>query len=259
MNPRHLFYHLTVLLLTGALLLSGGVLARRFSESAQQKQLSQTLSARVARARPQSAPSLPAALPSEPDAIPAVLPEYAALYEENPDLVGWLTVEGTPIDYPVLQTPDRPDYYLDRDFSGAPSAHGSIYVRESCDVFTPSDNLTVYGHHMRDGTMFASLDRYRKEDFYRQYPTVRFDTLYERHTYTVFAVFTTTASPEGFSYHLFENAADESEFDAFVTACKALSLYDTGVFPQYGDKLLCLSTCEYSHANGRLVIAAVRN
>ena len=261
MNPQHLFYRLTVILLTGTLLLSGTVLARGLADSLYQKRSSEALAARVADARPPLQPTAP--IPPENRSTsptePTVLPEYAALFEENPDLVGWLTVEGTKINYPVMQTPDRPDHYLYRNFKQEQSAHGCLYVRESCDVFAPSDNLTVYGHHMRDGTMFAPLDRYRKEDFRDQHPTVRFDTLYERHTYTVFAVFTTTSTEEGFAYHLFETAAEESEFDAFVSTCKALSLYDTGITPRYGDKLLCLSTCEYSRPNGRLVVAAFRH
>jgi len=191
---------------------------------------------------------------------PSILPEYAALYEENTDLVGWMTIDGTPIHYPVMQTPDRVDYYLKRNFKGEPNAHGCLYVRESCDVFAPSDNLTIYGHHMRNGSMFAGLDNYLKKSFYQKYPSIRFDTIYERHTYTIFAVFTTTASVgEGFSYHLFEDAADEAEFDEFVSTCKTLAFYDTGITPQYGDKLICLSTCEYTNDNGRLVVAAVRD
>ena len=108
--------------------------------------------------------------------------------------------------------------------------------------------------------MFTGLDKFRKQSFWENHHTINFDTIYERHTYTVFAVFVTTATAEeGFSYHLFEDAADEAEFDHFVSACKALADYDTGITPQYGDKLICLSTCEYSQFNGRLVVAAVRD
>ena len=108
--------------------------------------------------------------------------------------------------------------------------------------------------------MFARLDNYLKKDFYEKYPSIRFDTLYERHTYTIFAVFTTTASVgRGFAYHLFEDAADEADFQDFVSTCKSLSLYETGITPVYGDKLITLSTCEYSQDNGRLVVVAVRD
>lgn len=191
---------------------------------------------------------------------PTILPEYVAAYNENTDLVGWMCIAGTPINYPVMQTPDRVDYYLYRNFAKQDNAHGCLYVRESCDVFAPSDNLTIYGHHMNDGSMFTGLDKYRKEEFWKEYPTIQFDTLYTRQTYTVFAVFKTTASAGyGFRYHLFENAEDEEAFEQFVSTCKSLAFYDTGITPVFGDKLITLSTCEYSQNNGRLVVVAVRD
>ena len=265
MRIRKLLYWLTVSILIVIMLISGTMVLRYLIDSRQQKQAYDELAAQVDRFRseatPETAPFEPS--PSESAAAPtepAILPEYAGAYAENSDLVGWMTIDGTPIHYPVMQSPDRPDYYLHRNFKREKNSHGCLYVRESCDVFAPSDNLTIYGHHMRDGSMFASLESYRKEAFREEYPTIRFDTLYERHTYTIFAVFTTTASVgEGFTYHLFEDAADEAEFDDFVSTCKSLSLYDTGITPQYGDKLICLSTCEYTRTNGRLVVAAVRD
>lgn len=198
------------------------------------------------------APTVPAA--------PRILDAYALLYERNPDTVGWLSIDGTRINYPVMQSPDRANFYLEHNFDGQPSAHGCLYVRESCDVFSPSDNITIYGHHMKDGSMFSDLDGYRDFDFWKSHGSICFDTLYEQHTYSVFAVFSLSASaPDAFAYHRFEEAADESEFDSFVASCQALSFYDTGITPEFGDKLLCLSTCEYTHADGRLVVAAVRD
>ena len=189
-----------------------------------------------------------------------MLVEYAEIYAQNPDLVGWIRIDGTPLNNPVMQTPDRVDYYLYRNFKKESNSHGCLYVRESCDVFAPSDNVTIYGHHMKDGSMFAGLKKFRKQSFWEEYHTIDFDTLYERHSYTIFAVFTTTASiGEGFTYHLFEDAASEEEFNKFVSTCKSLALYDTGITPTYGDKMICLSTCEYSQENGRLVVVAVRN
>lgn len=188
-----------------------------------------------------------------------MLPEYAALYEMNPHLVGWIKLDGTVIDYPVMQTPEQEDYYLRRNFYGQTSSQGCIYVREVCDVFAPSDNLTIYGHHMRDGSMFACLSSYTSRSTWEEGNILHFDTLYEHHTYQIFSVFKTTASVGmGFSYHLFVDAGDEAEFQEFVDQCKALALYDTGITPRYGDKIICLSTCDYSQTNGRLVVAAVR-
>lgn len=189
---------------------------------------------------------------------PAVLPEYEALVEMNPDLVGWIKIEDTNINYPVMQTPNQPEYYLYRDFYGDDSDRGCIFAEEDCDISTPSDNVILYGHCMRDGSMFANLDKYLKKSFWEEHDTVQFDSLTEHRTYQIFAVFKTSAYVgEGFAYHTFINAVNAAEFNSFVSKCKELSFYDTGITPEYGDKLLCLSTCEYTQANGRLVVVAV--
>ena len=187
-----------------------------------------------------------------------VLPEYAPLYELNSDLVGWIAIADTNIHYPVLQSPDRTDYYLYRDFYGQDSTHGCIYVREACDVQTPSDNVVIYGHRMKDGSMFNNLLNYEKKSYYEAHKYIQFDTLQQRHLYEVVAVFKTVATASGFDYHMFVEAFDEADFDDFVAQCKALALYDTGVSAQYGDKLITLTTCEYSQDNGRMVLVAKR-
>ena len=218
---------------------------------------------------PPTEPNVPTEDPTEPPATeptesteptaPVILSEYAPLYLENPDLVGWIQIEGTVINYPVMQTPDDPDYYLKRDFDGDYSDWGCIYVEEFCDVFTPSDNVTIYGHHMYDGSMFTALTRYTSKSFLEAHPYIIFNTLLERHTYEIIAVFTTTASVgEGFRYNAFVNADNEEEFDDYIWECKRLSLYRIGATAEYGDKLITLSTCEYSQVNGRLVVVAKR-
>ena len=189
-----------------------------------------------------------------------MLPGYAELYEINNDLVGWIRIDGTEIDYPVMQTSmENKDYYLKRNFSKDESARGCIYVREECDVFRPSDNVTIYSHNMLDGSMFAYLHEYQDKEVWEDNSIIHFDTLYEYHTYQIFAVFkTTTSIGEGFAYHQMEDAETEEDFNEFIANCKSRALYDTGITPEYGDKVICLSTCEYSQINGRLVVAAVR-
>lgn len=197
--------------------------------------------------------------PTEP-APPEMLPGYDSVYAENPDTVGWIRLEGSPINYPVMQTtPDNRDYYLYRNFDREDSRSGSIYIREECNVLEPTDNVTIYGHNMKDGSMFAFLGEYYEKDFWRENSLISFDTLYEYHMYKIFAVFKTSADEgKGFAYHMMENAADAREFNAFISECKRLSFYDTGITPVYGDKIICLSTCEYTLDNGRFVVAAVR-
>ena len=194
--------------------------------------------------------------------------DYKGFYEKNnnKDFVGWLRIDGTKLDYPVMQSPvSEANYYLYRDYNGDNSTRGSIYAREECDVFTPGDNVTMYGHNMKDGSMFAALNAYVDKSAWDNNSLVFFDTFnhetgeVQYHVYKIFAVFKTTANlGEGFTYQRFENAANQQEFDEFVSNCKKLSFYDTGITPQYGDKMICLSTCEYTLDNGRLVVAAVR-
>ena len=189
-----------------------------------------------------------------------VLEEYAQLYQTNSDLAGWISIDGTIINYPVMHKPESLNYYLYRDFYKKYSNGGSLYVREDCDVNKPSDNVTIYGHNMKiSGTMFHQLLDYTDEKFWQEHQYIRFDTLSERHTYQIMAVFKTSANvDEGFAYHLFINADSETEFDTFVSTCKELAFYETGVTASYGDKLITLSTCEYTLDNGRLVVVAKR-
>lgn len=185
-----------------------------------------------------------------------VLAQYAAVYERNNHTVGWIHVPGTRINYPVMQTPQEPNYYLTRNFNRESSAHGCIYVQENCHV-AHSDNVVIYGHNMRDGSMFAGLHKYQKQSFWEDHKIILFDTLTQSRTYEILAVFPTSASRGmGFSYHTFTQAATAEEFQAFVAGCKQLSLYDTGVNAVYGDQLITLSTCENTQVNGRLVVVA---
>ena len=255
----------TVLLLvfTGIFLYSGWMLLDYFLASHKQKSQFNDL-AHIVQQHSSETTLPPETLPtddSQPESTlptePSILPEYAVIFDMNPDVVGWMKIDGTDINYPVMQTPGRTDYYLHRDFYGNYSGHGCLYAQEDCDVATPSDNVIVYGHHMKDGSMFAGLLDYRKKAFYTEHPVIQFDSLTRHRRYEIFAVFLTTASEgQGFPYHQFINAQTEEKFDDFASQCKALSLYDTGITPVYGDKLLTLSTCEYSQENGRFVVVA---
>lgn len=189
------------------------------------------------------------------------LAEYLELYRQNEDMVGWIKVEDTNINYPVVQSVNEPNFYLKHKFDKTYSAYGCPYVQENCDVQKPSDNIIIYGHHMNDGSMFTGLMKYRNKSFWEGHKTITFDTLTDRHQYEVIAVFKTvvyTDSSDSFKYYEFTDAENAAEFDAYVAKCKELSLYDTGVSAEYGDKLISLSTCEYSRNNGRLVVVAKR-
>ena len=182
--------------------------------------------------------------------------KYADVFAENPDCIGWLRIDGTNIDFPVMHTPDDSDYYLKRGFDKQYSNYGTPYMQANCDLET-SDNLIIYGHHMVDGAMFRDLTYYEDGDFYKEHQIIHFDTKLDYGEYEVIAVFKTVAySDDGFKYYKFTDAEHWTEFDSFIAECKALQLYETGLRAEYGDKLLTLSTCEYSRDNGRLVVLA---
>lgn len=188
---------------------------------------------------------------------PTMLARYEALYRENDDLVGWIKIDGTNINYPVVQSKDAPNFYLKHDFEKNYTDYGCPYAQQNCDVQAPSDNVVLYGHNMKDGTMFCDLTNYKSESFWAQHRTIQFDTLTQKNEYTVIAAFKGEAA-ELFAYNAFVDAATPEEFDAYVAAVKELALYDTGISAAYGDKLITLSTCEYSFENGRMVVVAKR-
>lgn len=238
-----------------------------FKEAQEQEELYESLAQIVEQAEtiPEAEPSPEAEAimsTTPPESVELViLPEYAALYEQNNDLVGWICIEDTRINYPVMQSPDEPNFYLDHGFDKGETDYGCPYVSEICDVSEPSDNLIIYGHHKKNGTMFTDLKKFRKKSFWEDHKTFRFDTLYEKQTYEIIAVFKTvvyTKSASEFRYYQFADAKTPEEFDAYIATCKAKALYDTGVSAEYGDKLITLSTCEYSTKNGRLVLVAKR-
>ena len=183
------------------------------------------------------------------------------LYLENADMVGWLQIEGTSIDYPVMQTPADPNYYLKHDFEKNFTDYGCPFMQADCDAQAPSDNLIIYGHNMKDGSMFADLAKYRSKDFWQAHKTVRFDTALGSCAYEIFAVIHTTVQADAddvFLFYRFVDAAAPEEFADYVSACQVRALYDTGVSAQYGDKLLTLSTCDNITDNGRWLVIGKR-
>lgn len=188
-----------------------------------------------------------------------ILSDYSALFQQNQDMVGWLRIQGTGIDYPVMYTPNSPDFYLDHNFNKESSVYGVPYIAEDCSPTIPSDNLIIYGHHIKNGQMFGALMDYSNKKFYKEHKTIQFNTLTKKNEYRIIAVFKTTAyDTVGFRYYDFINAETTEEFDTFISKCKELSIYDTGESAKFGDKLITLSTCEYSQTNGRIVVVAKR-
>ena len=180
--------------------------------------------------------------------------KYGALYEQNNDFVGWIYIDGTNINYPVMQTPDNPDYYLKHSFEKTWSDYGVPYLDEAC-VIGQSNNLVIYGHHMSNGSMFCDLELYSDPAFCMDHPVIRFDTLSSFGEYEVIAVFRYNTNQETFRYDREVNM-DEGRFSWFIEQVHARELFSTGKDASFGDQLLTLSTCEYTYKNGRLVVVA---
>ncbi len=196
----------------------------------------------------------------EEDVELTVLPEYETLYNKNKKLIGWLKIDDTNIDYPVMQTANN-EYYLDHNFNQEYDKNGSIFMDASCDVVHRSTNLILYGHHMKSGKMFGNLNSYSSQEYCEKHSTIRFDTIYEKGLYQVMYVFRSRIYNEDevvFKYYQFFDAASEKEFQSNMQEMAALSLYDTGVTASFGDELLTLSTCDSSEPDGRFVVVAKR-
>lgn len=187
-----------------------------------------------------------------------MLPQYEGLWQQNNDMAGWLSINGTPVDYPVMYTPDDPEYYLRRAFDGSYAISGSLFLDENCPP--GSNHLLIYGHQMKNGTMFGSLSQYAKENYAKEHPVIGFDTLYTEEEYEVMASFYSRAYNEQdedvFRYYQYTDLSEEETFDEYVRKVKEAALYDTGIDAQYGDSIITLSTCSSHVRDGRFVVVA---
>lgn len=198
---------------------------------------------------------------AEPVGENGILPEYADLYEKNDDLVGWIRIPDTKINYPVMQTKEDMEYYLHRDFNGNEDVNGLPFLDARCDVEKPTTNLLIYGHSMNSGAMFAGLADYKDYDFYQKHKKIYFDTMQERGEYEIVAVFQSRVAyvdEVAFRYYNFIQADTQAEFDSFISTVEKLAYYDTGNEAVFGDQLLTLSTCDREITDGRLVVLARR-
>lgn len=210
---------------------------------------------------PEVSAAAPALTQTPQETERAMLPYLADLYAQNQDLAGWIKIEGTRIDNPVLYTPNE-DYYLYRGFDKSDNVAGSLYIDKRNVLDPRDDNLLLHGHNMKNGSMFHDLLSYKKESFYKEHKTIRFDTLYEEGTYEIVAVFVSKVydvDEDVFKYYSFYRAENQQQFDEYIQNVKKLSLYDTGVTAEYGDTLITLSTCEYSQTDGRMVVVAKKS
>jgi len=233
-------YAAAAILLTAALLFSGFQLWRYYHNGRQSQNHFDGITEQII-------------IPPEISPEWTVDKQYGELFAQNPDMIGWIYIVGTNVNYPVMQTPKHPNYYLKRNFEKQYSNHGVPYVSANCEIDPQSDNIIVYGHNMKDGSMFSALIGYRNKGFWKANPIIRFDTRAGFGRYEVVTVFSTKL--EYFPYDSFIDFEDEHEFEKYLHLSRAFSYYDTGVTAEYGDKLLTLSTCDYGK-DYRLVVVA---
>lgn len=180
------------------------------------------------------------------------------LQEKNSDVAGWVSIEDTQINYPVMHTPEDGEFYLKRDFDKKYSSYGMPFLDGECNLDDEYQNMLIYGHHMKDGSMFADLLKYEDEEFLESHPIIHFDTEEEFGDYQIIGVFKRSAlniEPE----FLEIIRADTSErYDAFVDYVKNNGVVSTETEAEFGERLLTLMTCEYSQKEGRLFVVAKR-
>lgn len=249
-------YTIAMIFFAVLFLVSAGMLLKRYLEDRRTENEFASLAALV---ETQPAAEGTGAAP-QPTQTQDPAEKFAALRQRNEDFIGWISIEGTNLDFPVMYRPDSKDYYLRHGFDGEYSNYGVPYLDEDCTLTAEnrSQNLVIYGHNMKTGTIFGCLTDYKKADTYRKHPVIEFDTLYGDGSYEVFAAFAIDVVEEpDFAYYDAIDL-DESAFNSFVAEVKRRSDVDSGITPVYGEDLITLSTCEYSTANGRYVVCARR-
>jgi sortase B len=184
---------------------------------------------------------------------------YAKLYEENKDFVAWINIEGAGINYPVMQTKNDFEYYLRRNFKKEYSRKGTPFLSPDSEMDPAGMYTLMFGHHMRDKSMFSGLLRYKEESFFKLHKKIRYDMLEHTAEYEIFGAVLTDATGEEnqFPVYSFYNYSTEGEYAKFIGQIKSKSLIKSDLEPKYPDKLIALSTCEYSQKDGRMVVFGV--
>ena len=189
-----------------------------------------------------------------------LLKKFAKLYKKNSDIAGWIKIDGTEIDYPVMHTSDDEQFYIHRNFNKDDDSNGLPFLAGNCDISIKNSNFLIYGHHMRSGLMFTGIMDYQDESFYKKHPTFSFDTLYENGEYKVLAAFFTEVSSNSgaFDFYNWSGELDEERFNKYVKEAEKRSLYKTGEKAKFGQSLVTLVTCSYHVNNGRFVVIGVK-
>lgn len=237
--------------------------AKKLEEVQQQKSISQALdwyADRIRREADESQTNIQQAGQIEPEIETEkpleVLPEYTTMHNQYPELAGWIYIDDTKIDLPVMQTTDNA-YYLDKNIDGAEDVNGTLFMDCRNDFTKPGTNLIIYGHNMKSGAMFGGLKQYLDEDFLSAHDRIQFDTIYEKQVYRIVAVCLSDVGGEGaYRYYNFIEANTDEEFAMFLENVRNCAVYDRTQDVMKSDSLLTLSTCNNYVEDGRLFILA---
>ena len=190
-----------------------------------------------------------------------ILSKYEKLHRQNSDMVGWIKIEDTNINYPVMQTEiNDPNFYINKDFEKKESVSGTPFIDSRCTL--ESENIIIYSHNMKNGTMFGGLTKYKQKEYYENHRIISFDTIYEERKYEIIAVvlskvvYSKKSTEKTFEFYSYIELDTEEEFNEYVAALKKQSQYETGVSAEYNDNLITLVTCNYHTEDGRLLVVA---
>ena len=191
-----------------------------------------------------------------------VINKVKDLQKENEDVKAWIKINDTNINYPVVQANDN-EYYLYRNYKKENSNYGSIFIDSNSNIENPNSNIIMYGHNMKDGSMFKDLLKYTDEEYYNNHKYIEFATNTSSNTYEIIAVFKSRIFYKNeknvFRYYQCTEFSNEEDYNYYIDNCKKISFYDTGVDAKYGEQIITLITCEYSSENGRMVVVAKKN
>lgn len=249
-----------------ALVVSASVLVDYYIEAGKQEDLAEDsrdiwYSETVSQIEPSESKTTPATESEKGETVVDTRSPSQKLLDENGDFIGWIRIYNTKVNYPVYQT-DNNDFYLTHNQQKRKSAYGAIYI--DCNNVVTAEhidkNLVVYGHEMKNGSMFGSLKKLRSLDFYKQNPTVEFSTLYNSGIYKIFSVFVLNANKaddNGSIYNIYRNEFyGETDFNIWRDEALQRSVLKTNVDVQNGDEIITLVTCCEDFENARLIVMA---
>ncbi len=244
-------YNILIAICLVVFLVSGGVLGYQFYTYYQAGQIRDELKGQINVSVPES----------ERDELPEnIQDKFLKLYSMNSEFIGWVQIDGTDIDYPVMQTTDN-EKYLKTDFYGNYHRLGTVFAdyRATISEDGNSDNIVIYGHSANNGEFFSPIRKYKSLDYYQEHPIIHFDTLYKEADYVILAAFMVDAADTtetAFAYHDVHDFATQEEYDAFFEQVNLRSYFQTDIPHTIDDQYITLSTCDYEIKNGRLAVVA---